>query len=163
MKSFKGEKLNALVMVLIVLGIVFFVIFSVYKNLDKLGSIRSITAFNRAKSMTPGFEGFSNYGRNHYINYSTYPDNKPIDSKTPFLIEPEKKPSLSRIWGFSGVYGDVGLADKTVDAFYNTKTDPSCAGSILHKGAGGNVCLDKNQTKLLTSRGGNASIDATIG
>jgi hypothetical protein len=155
----KSDKLKALTMVLIVLGVVFFVIFSVYKNLDNLSMIRSITDFNRAKALSPSREGFVNH---NYLGYSSYPDNLPIDTKIPMLIDQDKKPPLGRVWGFSGVYGAVGVADNSIDVFYGAKSDMTCDGSELSKGSG-NLCLDKNQRKLLTSRGGNANTDSVIG
>jgi hypothetical protein len=158
----KSDKIKALLMVLIVVGIVFFVLFSVYKNLDNLGSIRSISQFNRTPRLSPSLEAFTNYKRRNAVDYSSYPDNKPIDTKTAFLIDQDTKPQLSKVWGFSGVYGSVGSADNSIDVFYNTKSDMSCEGSELTKGSG-NICLDKSQRKLLTSRGGNAQMDSVIG
>ena len=95
-------------------------------------------------------EGFTGTG-----NYASYPAQLPKDGQTSLMIDPSQKPVCSKVWGFNGVFCQPGQSDQMIDVYYNTRSDMSCEGSELSKG-GGNVCLDKNQRRLLTSRGGNA-------
>lgn len=166
-RPFKSvANVQEITIIVLTLGIVFFVLYAVYKNVAKLGNIRSIGSIP-PHSYRLYNEGFSN-GTRPSLDYSSYPNNEAIDSKKALLIQPSETavhnkesqdtttPTLGKIWGFNGLYGGVGASDKLVDVFYSATSDNSCPGSGYTKGTG-NLCLDKTQTHLLTSRGGNAS------
>jgi len=154
-------RIQELTIILITVGIVFFVLYAVYKNVSKLGSIRSVRGFN---------EGFSGTGSRPSLDYSSYPENLALDSKKSMLIEqPQQQsndqtsksshssdvPHCGKVWGLNGLFCQPGGADTLIDVFYSAKSDMTCPGSGYSKGQG-NLCLDKTQNKLLTSRGGNA-------
>jgi hypothetical protein len=154
-------RVQELTIIIITVGIVFFVLYAVYKNVSKLGSIRSVRGFN---------EGFSGTGSRPSLDYSSYPENIALDSKKALLIDQGSNgsndhgskvqgspdaPHCGKVWGLNGLFCQPGGADTLIDVFYSAKSDMTCPGSGYSKGQG-NLCLDKTQNKLLTSRGGNA-------
>jgi hypothetical protein len=154
--SKSNGRVQELTIIIITLGIVFFVLYAVYKNVSKLGSIRSIRGNN---------EGFLGNGSGS-LEYSSYPGNQALDSKEAYKIETNDKTHTEskvqgsedhcgRVWGLNGLFCSPGVSDSLIDVFYSAKTDMKCQGSGYSKGSG-NLCLDKTQNKLLTSRGGNA-------
>jgi len=158
-KSFKSvANVQEITIIVITLGIVFFVLYAVYKNVAKLGNIRSIGS----QSYHPFNEGFAT-GARPSLDYSTYPENNVSpDSKKPMIIHDSSSKASAdstsqcgKIWGLNGLFCQPGAADKLIDVFYSATSDISCPGSGYTKGTG-NLCLDKTQSKLLTSRGGNA-------
>lgn len=170
-------RVQELTIIIITVGIVFFVLYAVYKNVSKLGSIRSVRGFH------PYNEGFSGTGSRPSLDYSSYPGNLALDSKKPMLIDSHDHgsmdhgskdhgshsskdhgsngshnsnvPHCGKVWGLNGLFCEPGGADTLIDVFYSAKSDMTCQGSGYSKGQG-NLCLDKTQNKLLTSRGGNA-------
>jgi hypothetical protein len=156
-RPFKSvASVQEMTIIIITLGIVFFVLYAVYKNVAKLGNIRSIGG----SDYRPFNEGFAT-GARPPLDYSTYPENHAsADSKKPIMIHKNMESTNStsqcgKIWGLNGLFCQPGAADKLIDVFYSATSDSSCSGSGYTKGSG-NLCLDKTQTQLLTSRGGNA-------
>jgi len=159
-KSFPRPNVQELIIVLIALGIVVFVLYAIYKNVSQLRGIRSLSGFVPQKP----WEGFVNEGftgsAKHSLEYSSYPTNEAIDSKKTMLIDTSSsststKPQCGKVWGLNGLFCTPDVADKLIDVFYSAKSDMNCAGTGLTKGQG-NLCLDKVQQSLLSSRGGNA-------
>lgn len=155
-KSFPRPNIQELTIVLIALGIVAFVLYAVYNNVSQLRGIRSLSGFVPPQ---PWSEGFT--GSKHTLEYSSYPNNDSIDTKKTMLIDASAnktsdKPQCGKIWGLNGIFCTPYIADNLIDVFYSAKSDMNCTGSGLTKGQG-NLCLDKVQQTLLTSRGGNAS------
>lgn len=145
MKGASRSRVYELIAVLLVLAIVFFVLFAVYKNVDGLGNIRTMDQLRHR-------EGFSTRPS---LEYSSYPEGKAVDSKLSMVIDQSNQPACGKVWGFNGLYCGLGVADGQVDPFYKTTSDMTCEGSGLTKGRG-NLCLDDKQRQLLTSRGGNS-------
>lgn len=105
-------------------------------------------------------EGFQNSG----LEYSSYPKHESTDSYTGLMFGGNSNIDCKRIPGHNGLYCTPTTASTTkLDPFYNTSSNMTCEGGFgLQKGSG-NVCLDAEQKRLLTTRGGNASgVDSTI-
>jgi len=161
-RSFKSvASVQEITIVVLTLGIVFFVLYAVYKNVAKLGNIRSISGSVPPHPYRSYNEGFSGSGARPSLDYSTYPDNHASpDSKKPMMIQSETSSTnttsqCGKVWGLNGLFCQPGAADKLIDVFYSATSDMNCPGSGYTKGTG-NLCLDKTQSQLLTSRGGNA-------
>ena len=115
--------------------------------------------FNDSSSFPPmvqeGFKGG--------IDYSTYPKNENIDTYTGVLIGNNSNLECRRVWGYNGLFCNPESKSRDqIDPFYNTQSGMKCEGSGLQKG-NGNICLDENQRRLLTTRGGNATSGFQIG
>jgi hypothetical protein len=106
-------------------------------------------------------EGFANPNKMN-LKYSTYPENQALDSDLSMTIDDAKVPKCGKVWGFNGVFCEPEVSDTMIDAYYSAQSDMSCEGSGLTKGRG-NLCLDKLQHQLLTTRGGNSVYDSVIG
>lgn len=94
--------------------------------------------------------------------YSSYPSNESVDTHTGALIDDTKKTECKKVWGFNGVFCSPETGDKLFDPFFGSGSSMTCEGSGITK-SGGNVCLNAEQRRLLTTRGGNATTDAQIG
>ena len=166
MKKIKGSltsnttRFYELVIICLVLFIVFFVLFAVYKNVGGLANVKHIDSM---RSNYFHREGFIGTGTRPSLNYSSYPDNLPIDTKIPFLIDENKRKETkkNKVWGFQGLFESADT-NEFIDPFYKAKSDNTCEGSGLTK-ENGNLCLDNTQRKLLTTRGGNSQYDSVIG
>jgi len=156
MKNFlKKSRVYELIVLLLVLFIVFFVLFAVYKNVDGLGRIRTLDQLH------PHREGFST-GTRANLEYSSYPQGKAMDSKLSMVIDKSQPTTCGKVWGFNGLFCQPGVADHEIDPYYTAPSDMTCQGSGLTKGRG-NLCLNAEQQKLLTTRGGNSVNGSTIG
>jgi len=124
------------------LVIIFVMIFSI---------LGVVLLFNQPSllNMSEGFQGG--------LDYSSYPQNTSIDSYTGSLVGGNSNLECKRVWGYNGLYCTPDKASAAMyDPFYNTSSSMTCDGSGLHKSSG-NVCMNDQQLKLLTTRGGNAT------
>ena len=123
--------------------IVFVLIFSV---------LGIICLFGNSNGYGYGYEGFKSE-----LNYSSY-NNTPSDSYTGMMIGGNSNIECKRIPGHSGLFctPDSSHQVSRYDQFYDTSSNMTCSGNGLQKGSG-NVCLNEEQHRLLTTRGGNAS------
>ena len=130
--------------------------------MDNFSNIRRIDSL-RSPHMLEGYhnEGFANPNM-HNLKYSTYPEGQALDSDLSKIIDEAKVPKCGKVWGFNGVFCEPEVSDTMIDALYSAQSDMSCEGSGLTKGRG-NLCLDKVQRDLLTTRGGNSVYDSVIG
>ena len=152
-KPLPRANIQEIIIIVVSVGIVAFVLYAIYKNVSNISGIRSINGF---APPVPYKEAFSGSGTRHSLEYSSYPTNEAIDSKKNMLIETTpSKPQCGKVWGLNGLFCTPYLSDNLLDVFYSAKSDMSCEGSELSKGQG-NLCLDKTQRALLSSRGGNA-------
>jgi len=100
-------------------------------------------------------EGFSR------MEYSTYSGNQALDSHQSQTIGGNTS-ECSKIFGFDGLFCQPS-SNKELDVMYNLPSNGTCEGSGLTK-SNGNICLDKEAHRLLTTRGGNATgADSTSG
>jgi hypothetical protein len=88
--------------------------------------------------------------------YSTYSDNKSIDSGISHLIDPTKETQCKKIFGFDGLFCNPESTNGGIDVMYGLPSNSTCPGSGLTK-SNGNLCLDKKTLDLMTSRGGNST------
>jgi hypothetical protein len=108
------------------------------------------------KSVSPFSFGSNKEGFTTTTTYSTYLDNKPIDSGISNLIDPSKEKDCKKIKGFNGLFCNPTELNGGLDVFYGLPSNSTCEGSGLTK-SNGNVCLDKASYNLLTTRGGNST------
>ena len=71
-----------------------------------------------------------------------------------FSIIEEPVVAPVQIKGFDGLMSSPGAVQELNDIFIGTKSNSTCQ-SYGYTNSTGNLCLDKNQIKLLTTRGGN--------
>ena len=104
------------------------------------------------------YEGF-NVGE-----YTTFPANTSIDSYTSRDIKDTTSgQACKRVWGFDSLLCDPNSSDASIDPFSKASSSTTCASSGLTNSKGF-LCLDENQRKLLSSRGGNVGgCDSQIG
>jgi hypothetical protein len=89
-----------------------------------------------------------------FTEYSTNSEHKPLDSRGSQMIGGYTS-ECSKIFGFDGLFCQPS-ANKELDVMYNLPSNNTCESSGLTK-SNGNVCLDKEAHRLLTTRGGNAT------
>ena len=107
--------------------------------------------------------GFTWEGFKGGVEYSAYPSNDNVDTYTGALIDQSKNTAeCKRVWGYNGLFCSPETGDKLFDPFFGSGSSMTCEGSGITK-SGGNVCLNAEQRRLLTTRGGNAVSDAQIG
>jgi hypothetical protein len=105
------------------------------------------------------YEGFNNLDQ---LEYTTFNDNKPIDSYTSFTIGSQPV-DCKKVWGFNGLFCKPYIADNKLDIFSESEGKKDCRGVGLTNSQG-NLCLNDVQKKLLTTRGGNSTgKDSEIG
>ena len=63
--------------------------------------------------------------------------------------------SYLKVGGFKGLQKSTVADEQPIDIYSEANSSLTCESSGLHNSMG-NLCLDKNQLALLTSRGGNA-------
>jgi len=94
------------------------------------------------------YEGFSNYS-----NTNGNPNTE--SSINNFLIN-NNTASCVKIDGFNGLFCKPYVADNTIDKFSELKGDPSCFGNSSGlSNSLGSLCLDKDLSNALRTRGGN--------
>lgn len=98
------------------------------------------------------YEGFSGLKP---IEYTSQKENAAMDSYTSLLTNGFNG-ECKKVDGFDGLYCKPYVADAKIDIYSGTSGSLSCKDSGLTNSQGG-LCLDANQKKLLTTRGGNAS------
>jgi hypothetical protein len=105
----------------------------------------------------PYTEGFTHGQRPNVvpIAYSTVRENAPIDTGIN-MLRTQSTVDCKKVMGFDGLFCKPYVADAIIDPLFATESNMTCPGSGLTK-SGGNVCLNPTQTKLLSTRGGNAS------
>lgn len=97
-----------------------------------------------------------NYEGFHDMEYVNTMGNTVVDNVSNVHSMNDDKPECNKIYGFDGLFCKPYVADKTVDVFSQVNGSTSCIGqsSSLSNSKGG-LCLDKNLTALLKTRGGN--------
>jgi hypothetical protein len=105
------------------------------------------------------YEGFSNY---NYSNTNGSPNTE--SSINDFLIN-KNTARCSKVDGFNGLFCKPYVADNTIDKFSELKGNPSCFGNSSGlSNSLGSLCLDKDLSNALKTRGGNQTgADMQIG
>ena len=99
------------------------------------------------------FEGFANNGEK--LDYSSKEEHKMMDTNKQFLInQPEAE--CKKVFGFDGLFCTPKDEAQKLDKIGSSHGSAACVGksSGLSNSMGG-LCLDANQIKLLSTRGGN--------
>jgi hypothetical protein len=100
------------------------------------------------------YEGFG--GRAYSsLDYSSNPQQQAMDSYSSLLIN-DSASECRKVFGFDGLFCKPYLADGKIDIYSGAEGSFSCSGSGLTNSKG-SLCLDKNQTNMLQTRGGNAT------
>jgi hypothetical protein len=104
----------------------------------------------------PYNEGFS--------EYTTYPENMPIDSYNSKLITPlNMPPDAVKVKGVNGLAVAAAVESNSIDTYSSAVGNPT-AKSYGLTNSQGFLQLNSEQIKLLTHRGGNMTgSDSTIG
>lgn len=95
------------------------------------------------------YEGFSD------IEYTGASNGKPMDTYTSFLIN-NPNFECKKVHGFDGLYCRPYVADSKLDIYADSDGSLSCSGSGLSNSKG-SLCLNKVQSSMLSTRGGNAA------
>lgn len=103
------------------------------------------------------YEGFRN-AKDPPTEYSTYPDHTSIDFRKNNEIQSTDSP-CRKVTGFNGLFcasnQEAGASNPT-DIYSTAQGDDTCESYGLMNSRG-YLCLDANQKKMLTTRGGNAT------
>lgn len=131
----------SLKLVLIVLAFLFIVFLS-------MGSATYTPYSFSSSSKLPQYpyEGFS--------EYTTYPENKAIDSNDSKQINPSGSTGPVKVSGFDGLIGSYVSPETPIDTYSQSLGDKTCKSYGLSTSTGA-LCLNPDQIRLLTSRGGN--------
>lgn len=99
------------------------------------------------------FEGFQN--NNNLLDYSSKEENAPMDVNKQHMIETPAS-ECKKVFGFDGLFCTANEGGNPIDKIGSSKGSPECIGksSGLSNSKGG-LCLDEEQIKLLSTRGGN--------
>jgi hypothetical protein len=113
----------------------------------------SVVPFQFDKSTLHEFpyEGFRSQ-----IDYTTYPQNKPIDFMTSKSIVDEPVVDKVKVRGFDGLLPSPNLSDASIDT-YSQAPASNTAKSYGYSNSMGFLSLNDDQIRLLTTRGGNMS------
>ena len=100
------------------------------------------------------FEGFKS--NDQMLHYSDKNTNAAVDTNTQFAIDGQGE--CKKIFGFDGLFCGPKQGPQPVDTIGAAKGSIECIGksSGLTNSMGG-LCLDENQQKMLSTRGGNMS------
>lgn len=116
-------------------------------------SCKTVVAYNSDPNYTRlDKEGFTN------LKYGTYPNGGAIDIKDRNLINSTASaPTAQPVKNIKGLFGPQDLNSK-LDSFLDAKgdlTEQCMLNSNGMSNSQGYLCLDQQQIKLLTTRGGN--------
>lgn len=104
---------------------------------------------NRTGLYGSTYEGYRN------IEYTTYPQNNSVDSNTMNVINTTTDPFV-KVGSYYGLLSSHSAPSQKLDVFLDTPPKPNCVSSGLVNSAGP-LCLNDEQYKLLTTRGGNTA------
>jgi hypothetical protein len=79
-----------------------------------------------------------------------------MDSYKSFLIDSGARGDCKKVFGFDGLYCQPGSVNDKLDIFGDAKGSLDAPGTGLTNSKG-SLRLDDKMTKMLTSRGGNAT------
>lgn len=96
-----------------------------------------------------GFQG-------QQMHYSSFPKHENLDNYTGLVFGSNSKLDCKRVDGYDGIFCTPATALTTkIDPLGGSLSNMNCEGSGLQK-SNGNVCMNAEQRRLLTTRGGNA-------
>jgi len=89
-----------------------------------------------------------------FSEYTTYPENKSIDSYDSKQISQSSMGNVTKLKGFDGLIVSPNSPETSLDTYSQSLGDKTCQSYGLTNSAGF-LCLNPDQIKLLTTRGGN--------
>ena len=101
-----------------------------------------------------GFHPYEGFVSNRPLQYSSKSDNTAVDYHSSHSINNGSKKSCTDVFG--GLFCSSDVADNNIDIFSEAQGSLNCAGSGLTNSRG-NLCLDKNMSQMLQTRGGNST------
>lgn len=101
-------------------------------------------------NMYPYSEGFASASE-----YTNYPDNNPMDSYKRYEIAPTND-NCKKYMGFNGLLCSPDAPVNPVDIYSQSQGEPSCK-DLGYSNSRGFLCMNDEQVRLLTTRGGNAA------
>jgi hypothetical protein len=119
----------------------------------------SYVPFQFGTSTLPQFpyEGFRSR-----LEYTTYPNNSTIDLMDNKLIVDQHGEKI-KVKGFDGLLPSPNSSDASIDTYSQASSNNTCK-SYGYTNSRGFLCLNDEQVRLLTTRGGNMSSgDSAIG
>jgi hypothetical protein len=119
--------------------------------LSLLVSTTSVLPYSAASLFPKSYpyEGFAGLG------YSSSTSGKPMDTYTSFLLS-NPNFECKKVHGFDGLYCRPYVADSKLDIYSESDGSLTCSGSGLSNSKG-SLCLNKVQSSMLATRGGNAT------
>jgi len=141
---------NIFLIVAVVLVLVFVILFSASNTFYPHDS----SIFTKLYA----YEGFN--AKPNPIHYSTYPNNLAVDQEVKHDIVPSKS-SVQPLWGFGGLFGPPNAPDNSLDMYSTAPGSLSekCQNlSAGYSNSKGHLCLNADQIKMLTTRGGNQTV-----
>lgn len=135
--------------------IIFAFIFVLFLNMCSCGSYTPYSFSMASKLPQYPYEGFT--------SYATYPEHKSIDSSESKLIIQSQMGNATKVKGFAGLLVSPNSPEMPLDTYSQAKGDNTCK-SYGYMNSTGFLCLNPDQIKQLTTRGGNMSSgDSMIG
>lgn len=144
------------IFIILIIGFLFLIILSTCSSCTDYMPYSPYLGINSTLVAYPYNEGFS--------EYTTYPENMPIDSYNSKLITPlNMPPDAVKVKGVNGLAVAATAESNSIDIFSAAAGNPT-AKSYGLTNSQGFLQLTPQQVQLLTHRGGNMSgSDSTIG
>lgn len=141
--KYSSSSSNIFLIIIVIIVLVVIVLFSASKTVYPYDNSIFAKQFP--------YEGFSP------IHYSSYPNNVAVDQQVNHNIVPSKN-SVQPLWGFGGLFGPPNAPDNSLDIYSTAQGSLSekCQNlSAGYSNSKGYLCLNADQIKMLTTRGGN--------
>ena len=143
--------MRAFTFILIVLAIILLMSFTVVGSATFVPYSKS-TLFS---NMYP-YEGFASF-KESPMEYSTFPENASLDFQKNKDIASTEDPPCRKVVGFNGLFCSASNEPANpLDTFSKASGSMTCP-SYGYMNSRGFLCLDAEQKRLLSTRGGNAS------
>lgn len=154
--------MNNIAKIAIVLTLMILIFFSLSLNTQNYVPANQMNVFTNNHPYNSESEGFNNKEGEATTNYSTFPENKSTDSYSKWDIAPDSK-ECYKINGIGGlVCSPENIPCNPKEIYSDAKGSLDCESYGLMNSKGF-LCLDENQKKLYTTRGGNATGGIDIG
>ena len=119
----------------------------------------SVSPYSRSSSQLHEFP-YESFG-NQVNEYTTASNNASIDSYSTNNITPAAVNGGVKVTGFDGLLSSPTEQGDNIDTYIKSTGDKTCK-SYGYSNSMGNLCLNDEQIRLLTTRGGNMSSGEAI-
>jgi len=142
-------------MKLVIIGIlVVLLLGALIMNSQNFVPANELNTFTKNYPYNEGFKSIKELDRK--TEYSTYPDNNPLDSYSKWEITPNNN-SCYKVMGINGLVCSPSVNDTNPKDIYSEAKGSLDCPSYGLSNSKGFLCLDNKQKLLYTTRGGNAS------